>query len=256
MARFRSVASLFAVQLPRAAVLALACSAHGAQAADKAQPHVEVWSGGEAFQQFWSIYAGAGVAPFGSVREDGFRVRGVAGYSDYDGGMVSFADLLLGYRAQLGPVTLKVFAGLTGADRVSDELLRERWGTEIGGKGVVEAWWNVSDRVWTSADLSWGWTSDAMTWNSMHSVYNGRVRLGRRLSPVFSAGLEGGAAGASLEEGSADGVDRDIARLGGFVRYEWATGELSVSGGLAVDRLNSHWGPLGPFGTVSVLTRF
>jgi hypothetical protein len=123
----------------------------------------------------------------------------------------------------------------------------------VGGKGVVEAWWNVTDRVWTSADLSWGWTSADMSWNSMHSAYGARARIGWRFWPELSVGFEGGAAGASFDEGSAGTVDRDAVRLGGFVRYEWATGELSISGGLATDQPG---GDGQPFGTVSVLTRF
>jgi hypothetical protein len=206
---------------------------------EQEQPHVETWSGGEALDRIWSIYTGASLAPFGSVREDGFRLRGVAGHGDYGRGTVAFGDLLVGYHSQWGPVTLKAFAGLTAVDHRSDEPTSLPVGIEVGGKGVAEVWWNVSDRLWTSADLSW---------SSTPSIYGGRLRLGWRLWPELSSGLEGGAAGTA---------DGDIARVGGFLRYEWATGEVSLSGGLAMDGPNSDWeGPAGPFGTVSVLTRF
>jgi len=240
--RSGSFAALFGVQLLRAPVVAIICWAADAKAAPpeaQAQPRVEFWSGGEAFHRIWSLYTGVSFAPIGSVREDGFRIRGIAGYGDYGNGTVSFADFLLGYHAQFGPLTLKVFAGITGADHDPDQPLSTPRGAGRGGKGVVEAWWNITDRIWTSADLSWG---------SLHSVYNTRVRVGWRLWPELSAGLEGGSAGT---------VDRDIARIGGFMRYEWATGELSISGGLAIDGPASDWqGAPGPFGTVSVLTRF
>ena len=39
-----------------------------------------MWAGAEVFHQVWSLYAGGTYAPFGSVREDGFRVRAVTGY--------------------------------------------------------------------------------------------------------------------------------------------------------------------------------
>jgi hypothetical protein len=227
------------------AVVCAACGMFGAEAAPPEQepPRVETWSGGEAFARVWSLYTGASFAPFGGVREDGFRLRGVAGYGDYGTGTVSFADLLVGYHAQLGPVTLKLFAGLTAADHRSDQPILLPQGFELGGKGVAEVWWNITDQVWSSADLSWG---------SPHAIYSGRVRLGWRLWPEIwpelSSGLEGGSAGT---------MDHDIARFGGFLRYEWATGELSLSAGLAFDGLGSHWeGPAGPFGTISVLTRF
>jgi hypothetical protein len=200
---------------------------------------MEVWAGAEAFHRVWSLYSGVMYAPFGSVREDGLRVRAVGGYGDHSTGTASFADLLLGYHKQLGPLTIKFLAGLTVADRDLDDPHSALQGSQLGGKVVLEAWWNITDRAWASADLSWG---------SLHAAYSSRVRLGWRLWPDLSAGLEGGAAGA---------LDSDIARLGGFVRYEWATGEASLSGGLAVDGPHSDWeGSHGPFGTISVLTRF
>jgi hypothetical protein len=227
-----------------AAACALACGTTGADAAspersDPGPPRIEAWSGGEGLDRIWSIYSGMSLAPFGGVREDGFRLRSVAGYGDYGTGTLWFTDLLAGYHHQWGPVTLKAFAGLSVTDRQSAQPSSLPLGTELGGKGVAEVWWNITDRAWTSADLSWG---------APHGIYNGRVRLGWRLWPELSTGLEGGAAGSD---------ERDIARLGGFLRYEWESGELSLSTGLAMDGPISHWdGPAGPFGTLSVLMRF
>ncbi len=228
-----------------AAALAL-CGAEAQAEEPEAQspPRVETWSGGEAFQHVWSVYGGATVAPFGGVRDDGFRLRGVLGYADYGKGVTAFGDLLIGYHKQLGPVTIKVFGGLTVAEHASN--LSELWlppqGTEYGGKGVLEAWWNISDQAWASADLSFG---------STHMDYGGRIRLGWRLWPELSAGLEGGSGGTAEPD-----LERDTARIGGFLRYEWATGEVSISGGWAAE---GTWlereGP-APFGTVSLLTRF
>jgi hypothetical protein len=128
---------------------------------------------------------------------------------------------------------------LVETDHESDRPSSLPLGFEVGGKGVAEVWWNVTDQVWTSADLSW---------SSLHSEYGSRVRLGWRLWPELSSGIEGGSAGT---------IDHDIARFGGFLRYEWATGELSLSAGLAMDGPNSRWeGSTGPFGTISILTRF
>ena len=228
-----------------AAGLALCGAAARAEETEaQAPPRVEVWSGGEAFQHVWSVYGGATVAPFGGVRDDGFRLRGVLGYADYGKGVMAFGDLLIGYHKQLGPVTIKIFGGLTVTEHASD--LSELWlppqGTEYGGKGVLEAWWNISDQAWASADLSFG---------STHMDYGGRIRLGWRLWPELSAGLEGGSGGTAEPD-----LERDTARIGGFLRYEWATGEVSISGGWAAE---GTWlereGP-APFGTVSLLTRF
>jgi hypothetical protein len=195
--------------------------------------------GAEAFHRMWSLYSGAMYAPFGSVREDGFRMRVVGGYGDHITGTVAFADLLLGYHKQLGPLTIKFLAGLSAEDRRAEDPHSGLEGADWGGKAVLETWWNITDLAWLSTDLSWG---------SLHTAYASRARLGWRFSPALSAGLEGGAAGA---------LERDIARAGAFVRYEWETGEASFSTGMAFDDPKGGWeGHSGPFGTVSLLMRF
>jgi hypothetical protein len=213
-----------------------------------------MWAGAEVFHQVWSLYAGGTYAPFGSVREDGFRVRAVTGYGAYRyasprwtgtgtqifqfHGTTAFADLLAGYHKQLGPLTIKILGGLTVADQNVDDL-ESISGTEVGAKAVLETWWNITDRAWSSVDLSW---------STLHDIYGARARLGWRLWPALSTGVEGGATGS---------WDYDTARIGGFVRYEWATGEASLSAGFSGDGPGSGGVDVhGPFATFSVLTRF
>jgi len=227
-----------------AALVLCGAAAHSEEPeAAEPPPSIEVWSGGEAFRHVWSVYGGTTVAPFGGVRDDGFRLRGVLGYADYGKGVTAFGDLLIGYHKQLDAVTIKVFGGLTVAEHGSG--LGELWlppqGTEYGGKGVLEAWWHISDQAWASADLSFG---------STHMDYGGRIRLGWRLWPELSVGLEGGSGG------TAEPDLRDTARIGGFLRYEWAAGEVSISGGWAAEGTWLERDGPAPFGTVSLLTRF
>lgn len=222
------------------------------------QEKFEVWTGAEAFERAWSLYTGATVAPFGSVRADGMRLRVVGGYGRYSylsgpaaapityRGIVSFAELLLGYHAQLGPVTVKAFAGAAGADNqiTPDDPATAIKGSTIGGKVAVETWWTINDRAWTALDGAW---------SSLYGAYAVRGRLGWRMLPELSAGLEAGAAGNS---------ESDSARVGAFLRYEWASGELSATGGIAndglLDGLTSSRALNGgaPFATVTWLTRF
>jgi cellulose biosynthesis protein BcsS len=230
-----------------AAGLALCtATAEAEEPAAAAPPAFETWSGAQVFPHIWSVYGGITWAPFGSVREDGLRVRGVSGYGSYGAGSAAFGDILLGYHKQLGTVTIKVFGGFTTVSYAPD-LGQEPWpalyGTEYGAKGVLEGWWTISDQAWASLDLSFG---------STHMDYGSRVRLGWRLWPELSAGLEGGAGGTAQPD-----LEHDTSRLGAFLRYEWASGEVSVSGGWAADGTWSEreW-PAGAFGTVAVLTRF
>ncbi len=224
--------------------------------------HFEFWAGAQAFKHAWSLYSGTTVAPFTSIQQDGPRLRMVGGYGGYSyagpraagvgsqtvnfKGTVAFTDALLGYHKQLGPLTVKVFAGLTaGQYRAEpDDPETTIRGPGLGGKVALETWWNIGDRAWSSVDLSWG---------SLHDSYAARGRLGWRFLPALSAGLEAGGAG---------NLECDTVRVGGFLRYEWESGELSASGGLSNDKL---WQGVGrsdaaqsstPFATLSWLTRF
>jgi hypothetical protein len=229
---------------------------------DPQRPRFEFWAGAQAYRHVWSAYSGTTVAPLGAIQEDGVRLRLVTGYGadSYSGpravgagsqiikfnGTGSFADALLGYHKQLGPLTLKVFAGLTAADRQirPDDPETVIHGLGFGGKVALETWWNVSDQAWTAVDLSWG---------SLYQSYAARARLGWRFMPALSAGLEAGAVG---------NLECDIVRVGGFVRYELASGEISLSGGASNDKLRDGGsGPAivqasAPFAMLSWLTRF
>jgi hypothetical protein len=211
---------------------------------------MEAWVGGEDFVGIWAIYTGANLAPFGGIHEDGFRVRAVLGYGDYDTGRVSFAELLLGYHKQLGPLTLKVLAGMAVAEHRPREEHPAVEGTGLGGKGILEAWWNIADQYWLAADLAGALLEME---RGSRVEYAGRIRLGWRFRPELSVGLEGGARGTPFVA-----PDRDVSRAGVFMRYEWMGTEVSVSGGLAViDAFeDERQRATGPYGTVSVSTRF
>lgn len=222
----------------------------------------EFWTGAQASKTTWSLYTGTTVAPFGDILEDGLRVRVVGGYGTYRyagpravgvgsevvhfKGTVSFSDLLAGYQRQLGPVTVKAFAGLALAQhRIEpDDPETTIRGPGFGAKAALETWWTITDRAYSSLDVSW---------STLHDSYAARARLGWRFLPALSAGLEAGGAGNR---------ETDIVRAGGFVRYEWATGEISASGGFSNDTLGQGAGRTSltqsnaPFATVSWLARF
>lgn len=238
--------------------LVMLTGAHKPAAAhEPAGQNSEFSIGAEASRQAWSVYSGVTVAPFGALSEDGLRLRTTGGYGAfrYSGlrasggssglvkfrGTVSFADLLVGYHRQLGPLTLKLYAGAAAARYAIDPFDPEAevQGTGVGGKAAVETWWTISDMAWSQLDVSFA---------TLHQTYAGRLRLGWRVVPVLSAGVEA----------SADGnIDGRSGRIGGFLRYEWAQGEVSASGGLITDwadveRIDAR----GGYATVSWLNRF
>ena len=178
---------------------------------------------------------------YGSFRYSGLRASGGSSEFVKFRGTVSFADLLLGYHRQLGPLTLKLYAGAVAARHAIDpfDAEAEVQGPGVGGKVAVETWWTISDMAWSSLDVSYA---------TLHESYAGRLRLGWRVVPVLSAGVEAAADG---------NIDGRSGRIGGFLRYEWAQGEVSASGGLMTDwadieRIDAR----GGYATISWLNRF
>jgi hypothetical protein len=222
----------------------------------------ELSAGAQAFRNAWALYTGVTAAPLGGLDTEGLRVRAVGGYGAYTysgrraagtgsrlvefEGETAFADLLVGYQKQLGALTVKGFAGLMASGRriSPDDPETAIRGGGFGAKLVLETWWTISEQTWASVDVSWG---------TLHDTYAGRGRLGWRLAPMLSIGLEAGAAGNN---------ECDIARAGGFLRYEWATGEASLSAGWSNDKLLDDTAGTGlaaastPYATVSWLTKF
>jgi hypothetical protein len=243
-----------------AAIAGLACRAAAGEPGPPPSPSLETWSGGQAFGAEWSLYGGASWAPFGSVREDGFRLRAALGSGAYPGASVAFGDILIGYHMQLGPVTLKLLGGLTVAAHTPTEPTSLLAGTAFGPKALVETWWTITDKAWTSLDLAVAMpylqTDDRMadTTDPNRIDYTGRLRVGWKVWPELSAGFEGGA-GGPLAPTLQTIWQSGQTFAGGFLRYEWASGEVSISGGALLGG-DTREGHTRPFGTVSVLTRF
>lgn len=226
-------------------------------AQEAARENTEISAGAGVSRQSWSVYSGTTFAPFGALTEDGLRLRATGGYGAFHysaarpsggggqlvkfNGNVSFGDLLVGYHQQLGTLTLKLYAGAMATRHVIDPFDPEAsvQGSGIGGKTVLETWWTLGEHAWASLDVSYG---------TLHDTYGGRLRLGWRLVPLLSTGIEVAA------DGNTDG---DAGRVGAFVRYEWAQGEISASTGLMTD-----WAGIekvdarGAYATVSWMNRF
>lgn len=210
-------------------------AAEDAAPAPPAPPWRETWVGAEATAAWWSFYSGVTFAPFGSITEDGWRARVTggtgryryAGNRTYDGipehvafrGTSAFADALIGYQWTLGPVIVKAFAGIAADGHTIDPVDPDNGvqGLAYGPKLALDVWWSLSPRWWSALDASW---------TSAHDQYGARVRLGYRLWPELSVGIEAGALGnASYHAG----------KVGALVRYELSAGEISLSAGVTGD---------------------
>jgi hypothetical protein len=214
---------------------------------DKPRSH-EVWAGAEATKRSWSIYSGLTWAPLGSIDADGLRFRASGGSGSYRYhttiygapasiyGTPAFADLLVGYQMGLGPLTLKAFVGASFDQHwlQPHDAANELAGQQIGVKGAVEGWLNLTPRAWAALDVAAG---------TAHSNYYSRLRLAYRVLPSLSVGLEAGAFGH---------VAGDFSRVGALVRYDWTGGELAVSGGITGDLDR----PSTPYVAVMYLAKF
>ena len=209
---------------------------------------LEVWSGGDATRNVWSIWAGVNWSPFGKIEDDGFRVRlgGGGGMYRYTAmiegartsiyGTTAFADVLAGYQMSIGSMTLKVFGGATFDAHALDprDPSNPVDYTASGAKAVVEAWINLTPAAFAQIDASVA---------TAHEAYWSRLRLGYRVTRRLALGLEAGAFGNRTS---------DSRRAGVFARYEWLDGEISASGGVSGDIAE----PRNAYATVNYLKRF
>ena len=221
-----------------------------------ADPNMESWIGAEGFRNVWSLYSGATVAPFGSLRDNGLRLRVTGGMSGYRytaqwfnpatlrteplaiRGRSAYGDVLAGYHQQNGAVTLKVFAGVTwlkhqlgpadGALADPADFNTNLNAAHWGGKVAAELWWNVGKRAWTSLDLAFA---------SPHLMTSARSRIGWRLAPAWSLGPEASVVGYRDRDAI---LDRRVlavtSKLGAFLRYDNGQDEIAISGGWLAPR--------------------
>jgi len=219
---------------------------------DLKPPTSEVSAGIDVTTRSWSVYSGFTSTFGGGIVKDGWRYRITGGYGEYSytstrwtgasviivpfDGTVTFADILVGYQQTFGALTVKLFGGTAVQDHVITPFDVENrvQGQAWGAKGVVETWLNLGERAFGQLDLSYATTNES---------YAGRLRLGYKIWPQLSAGMEAGLAGSE---------DYSSGRAGAFVRYEAAFGEASLSAGAAGDRSDMA----GAYGTVNVLYRF
>ena len=226
--------------------------------------HYEVWSGADVSTHVWLIYSGATLAPFSDMHEDGLRLRAAGGYGQYQyvnnskhekfQADTNFTDALIGYLKRMGPLTAKAFIGISAIDHIIEpyDIDNNVKGAEFGLKGVIELWLNIDNNAWASLDLAWA---------QAHNTRSVRTRIGYRVWPNLSIGLE---AGINIDEQAHHKITKyeyydaepdtalDYARGGAFARYEWCGGEISVSGGLLGD-FTEH---TSPYATVNWIKQF
>jgi hypothetical protein len=195
---------------------------------------------------------GSTIAPAGGIFEDGLRLRAATGYGQYsytgerNGVMRSFAaqtlftDALVGYLKRFGPLTAKAFVGASAIEHDISPFDPQNpvEGLEYGPKVVAEFWLNMGPSYWSSLDLNW---------TSAHDTYSGRVRTGYRVLEHVTLGAEARIDGNALDQDTRGGL---------FARYDWASGEVSLAGGVSGRMLENASDMTGPYATLTWLTQY
>ena len=164
------VATLHAASFPASSLASDEASASG----QKGPAWGESTVGIDAASHYWSTYSGMTFAPFGAIREEGWRLRLQGGYGQYQyqavravagaphliqfRGIKSFGEVMAGYQLGLGALTLKAFAG---AELESNTLLPNDPanpvnGVATGAKLAVETWLDLGPNGWAALDGAWG----------------------------------------------------------------------------------------------------
>src|SRR4249920_1280649 len=204
-------------------------------------------TGLEASNNATSGYLGAGYAFGKGLYQPGWRLRavGALGRYDYRGtlfgsgadlsttfdGEASYGAALLGYQFRTQALIVKLFAGVEAEDQNITPRDPENsvQGSAAGLKLAAESWLDLSPLWFLCVDASYG-TAFQQYWSL--------ARLGHRLGPRFSLGIEGGALGNE---------EYDTGRCGLFLKANLHAMEITLSGGFTGNYLEDE-----PSGYVSL----
>ena len=132
------------------------------------------FTGFEASDNYASGYVGGGYAFGKGLYEKGLRLRAVGSFGryHYDGtlltdgvyvpthfnGEAAFAAALVGYQFNPGKVIIKLFAGIEAEDQriTPPDPNNSVQGSEIGLRLQAETWFDISPRLFLSADAAYG----------------------------------------------------------------------------------------------------
>lgn len=244
------------------AALTGANAAHG-QTAQASVLKQEFFAGVDVTRDAWLAYGGATLAVGGGdVWTPGWKLRAGAGYGQYRynytvesglaGGALerqfdattTYTDAMIGYLERVGPLTAKLFGRLAYIDHAINPVDPHNpvSGRAWGPKAAIELWLNIGSDAWASLDV---------TYTTAHETAAARTRIGYRILPTVSAGLEAGLNRNALDMGG---------RGGAFLRYEWFGGEISLGAGVATGEFQGLMPDLAdgvaPYATLNVVMQF
>jgi len=236
---------------PRVALtLCLSAIAGSAALAGSDAPTTEIFAGVEGNDNSTQGYVGAGYAFGNGLYAAGFRLRAVGAFggytyqsalgdsahADFDG-KDAFGSVLIGYQFGDGSTVFRVFAGIEAEnqDITPHDPNNSVQGSAVGLRLQAESWFDISERTFLSVDAAYG---------TAFQEYWSLARLGYRLTPTLSIGVEGGTLGNE---------EYNAGRGGGFLRFNVLAMEITLSGGFTGNYLDDQ--PSG-YASVGIYRRF
>ncbi|HWK86572.1 MAG TPA: cellulose biosynthesis protein BcsS [Xanthobacteraceae bacterium] len=206
-----------------------------------------VFGGVDASRNSTFAWAGATAIPFGTLVEDGLRLRAMGGFGGYtyrtsatpggrNSGTISSGELMAGYHKSFGATVVTGYLGLDvkryslqDADPANQET-----GTHAGIKAAIE--------LYTRTAASWFMTAYGNV-SSVFGNYSARAALHHEIAPGFALGVEGALIG-----------DRryDEQRAGLVATLTLPKSSLTMAGGVATSADNGT----GAYTTISLYAPF
>lgn len=214
---------------------------------------VEVTNGTALTANSWFGYGGVTVALHSPAAREGFRLLLAGGSGQYtyettrgtiDGGKVkvehqgqkTLGNAMLGYQVNRGPLWLKAYLGGTYEEHklLPEDPDNSHAGARFGGAGLIEAWLNLGEKAWLSADA---------LYSTVNNGYAASLRLGWRPFDLAAFGPE---AGTFRDDALA------TMRAGGFLKLYVDGREITLSGGYAGGN-QDDW---TPYAAVNIYQKF
>jgi hypothetical protein len=229
------------------AFTAAAVAPSTAESPNGADPRFEMYLGAGYDGRAGALMSSTVWSPFDPVAGQGFRIKldGLANvYGDTNATVLSsnflaadlkaLGDAMAGYQLNYGELWLKLYAGAayqaqTKAFWQAGQLVQQKaW----GAAAAIESFWRVSDRIWTSVNVSWMQPDNTSSLYSRAAYEVYRSEGGLKISAGVEADITTSNAGI-FKEGRALDLNNTYVSAGPLLNLRYGVNDFSLSGGLS-----------------------
>lgn len=241
------VASIAASAMAYAAVAAFSLVLQAEELVSPVASRAFLFGGVDAGQSSGFVWTGITAIPFGTLGDDGLRLRAMGGAGQYEyrtsavasgtnKGTITSGELLVGYHKSFGATVLTSYVGLDAKNYSlkNPDPANPESGSRTGVKAAIE--------LYTRTAPDWFVTAYGNI-SSVFQNYSARAAVHYELTPGFALGAEGGLLGDERY---------DEQRGGLIATITFAKSSLTVAGGIARSSDNGT----GAYTTLTLYTPF